>query len=110
MLTGTGLGCKSSYVAPGGPVERMNSAKSPIESRSTLASLACALSFTFAPLLAIGLLLASVIILGVGGGLECSAVLRSASELVRDLSFFCILEGWANEAPRGESGGYIWSV
>lgn len=87
MIAGADLGGKSSKVAPGGPVERMNSAKSPTESRSTLASLACPTpGRTFAPVLAVGRPLERCVgEIGVGG-FECRAVNLEADELVRGLS------------------------
>jgi hypothetical protein len=87
LIAGADLGGKSSRVAPGGPVERMNSAKSPIESRSTLASRACpTLGRTFAPELAAGRPLERCVgEMGVGG-FECSAVNLEAFEPVRGLS------------------------
>jgi hypothetical protein len=88
-------------------VDRMNSAKSPIESRSTLASLACcgAPVRTFAPVFAVGRGIPRGAFSVVGDECEFKAVNLEADELVRGLSppFVYIVGGWA---LRGDSGDY----
>jgi hypothetical protein len=88
-------------------VERINSAKSPIESRSTLASLACcgAPVRTFAPVFAVGRGIPRGAFSDVGEEWEVKAVNLEADELVRGLSppFVYTRGGWA---LRGDSGDY----
>lgn len=89
-------------------MDRMNSAKSPIESRSTLASLACcgAPVRTLAPEFAVGRgTPRGALDSAVGEGWEFKAVNLEVDELVRGLSppFVYTVGGWA---LRGDSGDY----
>lgn len=88
-------------------MDRMNSAKSPIESRSTLASLGCcgALVRTLAPVFAVARAIPRGAFSNVGEGWEFKAVNLEADELVRGLSppFVYTMGGWA---LRGDSGDY----
>ena len=88
-------------------MDRMNSAKSPIESRSTLASLACcgAPIRTLAPVFAVGRGIPRGTFSAVGEGWELKAVNLEADELVRGLSppFVYTVGGCV---LRGDSGDY----